>query len=53
VALDVLSYLQTFGATDGWRPDDVVEHVERQAFALGRRFGQRVGLFILVEVDML
>jgi hypothetical protein len=53
VAFDVLSYLQTFGVVDSWRADDVVEHVGGQGLALGRCFGQRVGLFVLVVVDML
>jgi hypothetical protein len=53
VALDVLSYLQTFGVADGWRADDVVEHVGGQGLALGRCFVQCIGLFVLVAVDML
>jgi hypothetical protein len=31
----------------------VVEHVGGQGLALGRCFGQRVGLFVLGAVDML
>jgi hypothetical protein len=53
VALSVLGYLQAFGVADGWRADDVVEHVKGQGLALGRCFSQRVGLFVLVAVDML
>jgi hypothetical protein len=53
VALNVLGYLQAFGVADGWRADDVVEHVGGQGLALGRYFGQRVGLFIFVAVDVL
>jgi hypothetical protein len=53
VAFGVLSYLQTFGVADGWCADDVVKDVEGQGLALGRCFAQRVGLFVLVAVDML
>jgi hypothetical protein len=53
VAFGVLSYLQPFGVADSWRADDVVEHVRGQGLALGRCFGQRVGLFVLVVVDVL
>jgi hypothetical protein len=53
VAFGVLSYLQTFGVTDSWRAKDMVEHVGGQGLALGRCFGQRVGLFVLGAVDML
>jgi hypothetical protein len=53
VSLGILSYLQTFGVADGWRADDMVKHVGGQGLALGRCFGQPVGLFVLVAVDML
>jgi hypothetical protein len=53
VALGVLSYLQAFGVTDGWCDDDVVEHVRGQGLALGCCLGQRIGLFVLVALDML
>jgi hypothetical protein len=53
VALGVLGYLQALGVADGWRADGMVEHVRGQGLALGRCFGQRVGLFVLVAVDML
>jgi hypothetical protein len=53
VALSVLGYLQAFGVADGWRADDVVEHNKGQGLALGRCFGQRICLFVLVVVDML
>ena len=53
MALGVLSYLQTFGVADGWRADDMVKHVGGQGLTLGRCFGQRVGLFVLVAIDML
>jgi hypothetical protein len=53
VALGVLGYLQAFEVAGGWRADDVVEHVRGQGLALGRCLGQRIGLFVLVAVDML
>jgi hypothetical protein len=53
VAFGVLSYLQPFWVADSWCADDVVEHVGGQDLALGRRFSQRVGLFILGAIDML
>jgi hypothetical protein len=45
--------MQTFRLVDGWHANDVVEHVGGQGLALGRCFGQRIGLFVLVTVDML
>ena len=53
VAIDVLRYLQAFGITDGWCADDMVEHVRRQGLALGCCFGQCIGLFVLVSLDVL
>jgi hypothetical protein len=53
VAFGVLSYLQAFRVADDWRADDVVEHVRGQGIALGCCFGQCVGLFVLVTIDML
>jgi hypothetical protein len=53
VSFGVLSYSQTFGVTDSWCADDVVEHVGGQGLALGLCFGQHIGLFVLVAVDML
>jgi hypothetical protein len=53
VALGVLSYLQAFRVTDGWCADDMVEHVRGQGLALSCCLGQRIGLFVLVALDML
>jgi hypothetical protein len=53
MALSVICYLETLWIADGWRADDVVEHVKGQGFASGRCFGQCVGLFVPGAVHML
>jgi hypothetical protein len=53
VAFDVLSYLHAFEVTNGWCADDVIEHVGGQGLALGCCLGQRIGIFVLVAVNML
>jgi hypothetical protein len=47
VALAVIGYLEPFGASDGWRADNVVEYVGGQGLASGGILGQCVGFFIL------
>jgi hypothetical protein len=53
VALAVIGYLEPFGALDGWRADDMVEHVGGQGLASGGSLGQCVSFFILGPVHML
>jgi hypothetical protein len=53
VALAIIGYLEPFGALDGWRADNMVEHVGGQGLASGGSLGQCVGLLILDPVHML
>jgi hypothetical protein len=53
VAVGVLRYLQTFKIMDRWCADDMVEHVGGQGLAFGCCFGQCVGLFVCVSLDVL
>ena len=53
MALAVIGYLEPFGAPDGWRADDVKEHVGGQGLAPGGGLGQCVGVFILGPIHML
>jgi hypothetical protein len=53
VALSVVGYLEAFWASDGWRADDMVEHVGGQGLASGGCLGQCVGLLILDSVHVL
>jgi hypothetical protein len=45
--------LEPFGAADGWRADNMVEHVGGQGLASGGSLGQCIGLLILGPVHML
>jgi hypothetical protein len=53
VALSVIGYLETLWASDGWRVDDMVEHVGGQGLASSGCLGQCVGLLILSSVHVL
>jgi hypothetical protein len=53
VALAVIGYLEPFGAPDGWRADNMVEHVGGQGLSSGGSLGQCVGFLILGPVHML
>jgi hypothetical protein len=53
VALGVVSDLEALWAADGWRADDMVEHVGGQGLASGDCLGQCIGLLILGSVHVL
>jgi hypothetical protein len=53
VALIVVGDLEALWAADGWRANDMVEHVGGQGLASGDCLGQCVGLLILGSVHVL
>jgi hypothetical protein len=53
VALAIIGYLKPFGALDGWRADNMVEHVGGQGLASSGSLGQCVDLLIFGPVHML
>jgi hypothetical protein len=53
VTLTVIGDLEPLWAADGWRADDVVEHIGGQGLAPGGYLGQCIGLLILGSVHVL